>query len=63
MLWGKIVDKIQYIKFSCTTRRELSELSEQQLQDIGITREEAQIEAGKSSISGVIKTLFSELKK
>ncbi|HEY5716370.1 MAG TPA: DUF1127 domain-containing protein [Psychromonas sp.] len=60
MLWVNTANTIKRAAFYYTTRRQLVSLSAEQLKDLAITREDAKNEAGKSSITAVVKALFAE---
>lgn len=62
MLWVNMFNIIKQAAIKYASRQQLALLSDEQLKDIAITREEAKAEANKSSITGVIKVLFCALK-
>jgi uncharacterized protein YjiS (DUF1127 family) len=62
MLWVNTFNIIKQAANNYTSRQQLALLSDEQLKDIDITREEAKAEANKSSILEVIKVLFYALK-
>lgn len=63
MSWKQLLTAILQIKRNYTTRRQLALLTKQQLQDLGLTAEDARVEADKASCSQIIKELFAELQK
>ena len=56
---AKVLNKIKQFGFNYITRRQLASLSKQQLDDIGISHEEAQLEFAKSTIKSLLTDIFS----